>query len=390
MGFRFRHRRKGKRSTGLSGCIAICGLGSLAFFAFLSAVVNPALEQAENESKQEVSERREEDTRRFRQEAKDDRQALVALETDGTPDNAGESPQSRAAVLNPFADVEPLAAEPEPAESAQAVNLFPTNSQTWHSATGQAVLGQILAFDQAAQTVVLKRADGEIFEGYALDKLSEPDRQYLEQLAKAALTGKVIGISDGDTFTLLTVNNQQERIRLQGIDCPEDGQEFSNNAKQGLGQKIFGQEVSVRVTGRDVYKRTLGVVFVGRENVNLWLVQEGLAWHFTKYSDDEDLAAAEKQARSAKRGLWSAYKPMPPWDFRELGSAAQNRAQTLTSSPGKPSSPEPEVRSQPAASYWLNTSSYTRHNSRCRWFANTKSGRYCTKDEGRACGICGG
>lgn len=41
-------------------------------------------------------------------------------------------------------------------------------------------------------------------------------------------------------------------------------------------------------------------------------------------------------------------------------------------------------------SYWLNTNSGVRHNSRCRYYKNTKSGRAATKAEGRACGTCGG
>lgn len=47
------------------------------------------------------------------------------------------------------------------------------------------------------------------------------------------------------------------------------------------------------------------------------------------------------------------------------------------------------MRALPAA-YWLNTSSNVRHHRSCRYFENTKSGRNCGPDEGRACKICGG
>lgn len=40
--------------------------------------------------------------------------------------------------------------------------------------------------------------------------------------------------------------------------------------------------------------------------------------------------------------------------------------------------------------HWLNTGSYTRHNKDCRWYKNTKGGRMCGPDEGKACGTCGG
>ena len=47
----------------------------------------------------------------------------------------------------------------------------------------------------------------------------------------AAQTGKVVGVSDGDTITVL-VNKIQVKVRLYGIDCPEGGQDFGNRAKQ--------------------------------------------------------------------------------------------------------------------------------------------------------------
>jgi endonuclease YncB( thermonuclease family) len=46
------------------------------------------------------------------------------------------------------------------------------------------------------------------------------------------------------------------------------------------------------------------------------MVVEGLAWHFTRYSHDATLAAAEVEARAARRGLWAAREPVPPWEFR--------------------------------------------------------------------------
>jgi micrococcal nuclease len=51
--------------------------------------------------------------------------------------------------------------------------------------------------------------------------------------------------------------------------------------------------------------------------VNLALVAEGLAWHFKRYSDDENLAEAEIAAREERRGLWADPLPVAPWDWRE-------------------------------------------------------------------------
>jgi endonuclease YncB( thermonuclease family) len=60
----------------------------------------------------------------------------------------------------------------------------------------------------------------------------------------------------------------------------------------------------------------VAVVFVGRTNVNLELVRRGLAWHYTRYSSDRQLAAAERSARAARLGLWADAHPIPPWDWR--------------------------------------------------------------------------
>jgi hypothetical protein len=63
----------------------------------------------------------------------------------------------------------------------------------------------------------------------------------------------------------------------------------------------------------------------------------------------------------------------------------------FTVAPNHETSTNAEAGSASAAlTHWLNPDSGVRHNSSCRWYANTKSGRRCTADEGRPCGICGG
>ena len=43
---------------------------------------------------------------------------------------------------------------------------------------------------------------------------------------------------------------------------------------------------------------------------------DGLAWHYVRYSKDARLAAAERDARAARRGLWADKAPVPPWEWR--------------------------------------------------------------------------
>ena len=63
------------------------------------------------------------------------------------------------------------------------------------------------------------------------------------------ITGRVVGVSDGDGLTLLVSGNRQVKVRLEGIDAPENGQEFSRNAKEGLSRLVFGKEIGLDATG---------------------------------------------------------------------------------------------------------------------------------------------
>ena len=97
--------------------------------------------------------------------------------------------------------------------------------------------------------------------------------------ADTTIVGKVVGVHDGDTLTLRTIN-ETLKVRLFGIDTPELGQPFGNNAKQALSQMVFGKSVTISSTGKDRYGRTLGTVFSqDKGNVNAELVRMGMAWH---------------------------------------------------------------------------------------------------------------
>jgi len=143
------------------------------------------------------------------------------------------------------------------------------------------------------------------------------------------LVGRASHIADGDSFTLLTPDKQQHRIRLNAIDAPEKKQDFYNAAKEKLGALLTGQVLRVSVTGRDRYGRLLADVFTpgNDSSVNLRLISRGLAWHFTKYSTDPSLQKAEQDARLHKRGLWQQPQPLAPWLFR---AARRSRLPTKT------------------------------------------------------------
>jgi micrococcal nuclease len=135
-------------------------------------------------------------------------------------------------------------------------------------------------------------------------------------VAAEAFSGQVIGVTDGDTITVLH-DRRPETIRLNGIDAPESGQAFGTRAKQFTSALAFGQIVEVIVRDVDRYKRTVAdVVLPDGRSLNLEIVQAGFGWWYRKYSSDATLEAAEAEARAARRGLWADASPVPPWEWR--------------------------------------------------------------------------
>jgi endonuclease YncB( thermonuclease family) len=135
------------------------------------------------------------------------------------------------------------------------------------------------------------------------------------RVAAETFTGRVVGVGDGDTITVLR-DRAEVRVRIHAIDCPELHQAFGRKAKALTSELVFGKSVLVLPVTSDKYGRIVGRVVVDKRDVGLELVRSGLAWHFTRYSNDSILADAERAAREARRGLWADSNPTPPWDYR--------------------------------------------------------------------------
>ncbi len=145
----------------------------------------------------------------------------------------------------------------------------------------------------------------------------------------ATLTGRVVGVHDGDTITVLDANRTQYKIRLAGIDAPELKQAFGSRSKQNLSKWVYNRDVIVEWSKHDRYKRVVGVVLVDGHDVNLEQVRAGMAWWYRQYAKEQTphdrqlYEQAENEARSAKRGLWVDSQPIPPWEFRRQGRYAR-------------------------------------------------------------------
>lgn len=123
---------------------------------------------------------------------------------------------------------------------------------------------------------------------------------------------------DGDTIEALH-NKTLQRIRLQGIDCPETHQTFGQRAKQATSSLVFSKTVAIEAHGHDKYKRTIGTVLLSDgTNVNRELVAQGWCWWYQKYApEDVVLVGLEAAARITKKGLWVDPQPVPLWEYRK-------------------------------------------------------------------------
>lgn len=149
------------------------------------------------------------------------------------------------------------------------------------------------------------------------------------------LHGKVIGITDGDTLTLMTEDYTKHKIRLAEIDTPEKGQPFGQKSRNALSELAFGKQATVKQVDVDRYGRIVGRVFVQQKdgtllNVNKTMVSSGDAWVYRDYLEDESLLELEKIARDERRGLWALPEAdrMPPWDWRKRGQEDLHKAIT--------------------------------------------------------------
>jgi endonuclease YncB( thermonuclease family) len=143
----------------------------------------------------------------------------------------------------------------------------------------------------------------------------------------AEITGRVVGIADGDTLTVLEDSLRQTKIRLAEIDTPESRQPYGSRAKQALSDLVFGKSVRVVTQDTDRYGRTVGRVYTGALDVNAEMVRQGAAWVYRKYNRDKSLIGLEQDARDARRGLWALPEAerTPPWEWRSNVRYRQDR-----------------------------------------------------------------
>ncbi|MFO8084826.1 MAG: thermonuclease family protein [Desulfobacterales bacterium] len=132
-----------------------------------------------------------------------------------------------------------------------------------------------------------------------------------------AQTGKVVGVSDGDTVTVL-VNKTQVKVRLYGIDCPEGGQDFGRRAKQFTSGMVFGKNVTLEIHDTDRYGRSVANVIVDGKSLNEELVNAGYAWiypHYCKISLCQKWHYIKPRHKIKKRIMVLSISDMTMWSL---------------------------------------------------------------------------
>jgi len=141
---------------------------------------------------------------------------------------------------------------------------------------------------------------------------------FAPMLAMAETITGVSSVIDGDTLEV-----RGQRIRLHGIDAPESRQiciraddtslRCGQQAALALSDRIGRQQVSCRVRDTDRYGRAIAVCVQDGSDLNEWMVQQGWAVAYRRYS--RDYIPAEEDARRSRRNIWSGQFDMP-WNWR--------------------------------------------------------------------------
>lgn len=127
------------------------------------------------------------------------------------------------------------------------------------------------------------------------------------------LEGVVIDVIDGDSIRVKSLGGNRFKVQLEGVVAP-----FSKESILGLREWIMNQPVRLEWRRRDKWKRLVAQLYLGERNINLALVEAGLAWFYTPgeypLALRAEFEAAEKKARLGRRGLWAGEETRPPWE----------------------------------------------------------------------------
>lgn len=148
---------------------------------------------------------------------------------------------------------------------------------------------------------------------------------------RADFTAKVQRVVDGDTVYVEDEGGKRFKVRLTGIDAPEQNQPYGLASTYNLRELLLNKFVLLETKPKkgkpysvDRYKRVLAKIILDGRDINLSQILNGYAWHFKRYQnqqspkDRELYSQAELLAKKGNLGLWGEKKPIAPWKWRKM------------------------------------------------------------------------
>ncbi len=128
--------------------------------------------------------------------------------------------------------------------------------------------------------------------------------------------GTVTHVSDGDSLWVTPPGAKPIEVRLRDVDAPESCQPYGAEARAALAELALNKAVTLQISARDSYGRSIAAVMIEEVNVSRYLVENGHAWSTRSRWDQGPLVKQEKVARALARGLHAAPGALQPKDFR--------------------------------------------------------------------------
>ncbi len=166
-------------------------------------------------------------------------------------------------------------------------------------------------------------------------------------------------ITDGDT-----IRYNGEKIRLAGIDAPESAQTCilnekiwncgleATNALKGLIGNTTDKVLRCDGKTRDKYGRLIGICYLGKTNINQWMVENGWAFAYRYYL--KTYLYEENRARQSKKGLWQA-KFVYPWNWRKGKRLKNSQVKDICNIKGNITSKGDKIYHTTEGLYYLST-----------------------------------
>lgn len=164
------------------------------------------------------------------------------------------------------------------------------------------------------------------------------------------ISAKVTAVTQADVLTVVREGTSvPQEVRLFGVDCPEPGQPFAEEAKKFVTEKVLNQTVTIEVLTQDKEgKDVVAVVLADSTKLNEALLQAGFAWWDSENTPDERaLRGLCAPAVVAQAGLWKDAAPLSPWDYRRSHNlpAVEYRLTKEKEKAAEPPKEEPKVLS---------------------------------------------